>query len=446
MMITTGHSIHSTRWGLLRAGSLAWGGAALLALPLAVGCGSAAEDDDVGQLSVLLTTSAPESVPAIRYAVVAAGDSCDATPLAETTVAVRNPPAPDSVLLAGAGENHSFSDNLFVLEPGDYRVCATPLDAAGASSTVCAAAESNASVAATLTTRVVLVLPCDGAPTGGLDTVVVLNEPPRIERVITTPTPSASKCTSVELVAEASDVNEDALTYSWSLIEAPAGSTAFITPGAEGAATLQPDGSGNYEVRVEVSDVYDASTSLVFPVLVSAEQCTRTLSFGEVTQTEERGSTNVTPLIVDRCPAGQALVGMDGFADALVRGAQAVCGVVRIDEDDQVLVGPGTTLPFRGDGSGKAWERRCPPNQMVVGFTGRAVSAVDQLVLRCAGLSVVGGELVLGAASELEPVGDLGGVPFPAVDCTGGQVATATGMRQALQLDAFSLGCSTPSL
>jgi sugar lactone lactonase YvrE len=60
---------------------------------------------------------------------------------------------------------------------------------------------------------------------------------------------------SVQLDARAStDPDDDALAYSWSIVSAPAGSTAVPAPPQGASATFIADVAGTYQIRLEVDD------------------------------------------------------------------------------------------------------------------------------------------------------------------------------------------------
>src|SRR3970040_1104819 len=89
-----------------------------------------AGDGPVGSIRSALSAADLHDVAAVRYTVVGADQSCADAPVAGTTVGLEEEALTGSVQPAGAGSNHAFSDALFVLATGDYRVCAAPLTSA----------------------------------------------------------------------------------------------------------------------------------------------------------------------------------------------------------------------------------------------------------------------------------------------------------------------------
>ncbi|MEA2700338.1 MAG: hypothetical protein QOI66_4609, partial [Myxococcales bacterium] len=158
----------------------------------------------------------------------------------------------------------------------------------------------------------------------------------------------------------------------------------------------------------------------------------------------------------DDCPAGQALIGFSGNAlgpsttlDTVNRQIAARCGVVQI-VGTTVTIKPGATLPVRGMAGTMAWTRTCPADQVVVGFSGRSGSYVDQLVLICAPLtaasSAVGAALMPGGTTSLTAIGGNGGSAFAAIKCATGQVGAGSLVREGDFMDAFSIVCSKATI
>jgi hypothetical protein len=162
----------------------------------------------------------------------------------------------------------------------------------------------------------------------------------------------------------------------------------------------------------------------------------------------------------DQCPANEAVIGYQGDvtdADAglqtpVVSRIRTVCGTLSLDgtASNQVLVGPGATLPLRGLYSGPPWSQVCPANQVVVGFGGRSGDYLDQIGFECghwvASASGGGTSFTMDTNTTLMPAGGDGGSAFPAVACPPGQMAIGTELRSGLFVDAFSLVCGTPPL
>jgi hypothetical protein len=161
----------------------------------------------------------------------------------------------------------------------------------------------------------------------------------------------------------------------------------------------------------------------------------------------------------DTCPANQAVIGYQGeVTDAdgglvtpVVSRIETVCGVLTLDgtASNQVVVGPGSTLPERGLYSGSTWAQMCGPDQVITGFVGRSGAFIDQLSFECghfiASSSGAGPAFTMDTMTTTYPAaGGDGGSAFPAVPCPPGQMAIGTALRSGFFVDAFSLICGTP--
>src|SRR5690606_13118234 len=121
-----------------------------------------------GQLNAAMTVpTATSDVMGMSYTVIEAGESCGAEPVDEQIVELEEEALPDHLdAEGGAGDGHAFADAFFVLEPGDYRVCATPLQGDGSVSEECAPTSGDVTVMAESTTEIALISQCDGPANG----------------------------------------------------------------------------------------------------------------------------------------------------------------------------------------------------------------------------------------------------------------------------------------
>ncbi len=175
--------------------------------------------------------------------------------------------------------------------------------------------------------------------------------------------------------------------------------------------------------------------------------------------TAMRGNLTGGALYQDACPDEEVIIGFHGFTwtpDTEAMGQiQALCGepsVSCIGTNCTVTIVPGTTLPLRGlNNDTNEWTQNCPPNEVVIGFGGRADALVDQLSFRCTPLEITynapGYSVSRGAViTDLPPAGGDGGMAFPDTDCPAGEVATIAEIRAGDAIDALGLGCQLPAL
>lgn len=239
----------------------------------ASGCGSdrtGADDGPSGRLAAALSTgSQAHDVTAIHFKVVEGGEPCGSGAIVESIEALQTEGLSAALLAPGAGNAHPFADSLFVLEPGNYTVCATPLDSNGHPSRECEEAAEDAEVTEGATTEIVLVSQCDGDPMGGLDAVLALNDPPRIEALDIDESKFITACEQAGLSVTAHDDNGDELDYDWQIVSAPPGAPGSIR-GSGSSVTFIPGAPGDYTINLTVDDGLGATVSQSFPMHVGA--------------------------------------------------------------------------------------------------------------------------------------------------------------------------------
>ena len=288
---------------------------------------------DVGKLQVALGGDGPQhDVAQVEVTILDATDpnGCDGTPLASSTVALEEEALPANLDPDGAdGDGHPFADALFVLPPGDYLACATPLDAAGVRSSHCARAQGPTAVMAEMTTEITLVSMCQGAPNGGLDVIAALNDPPIIEDLTIEPSKFITVCQTATITLSTTDLDGDETSIEWGPAEGPA--EAEITVPYPNVAVFHPPDPGDYAIPVTVTDSHGATASLSFPIHVTdVEICPGTVlwtsRFGDSSTVEEGNG-----------------VATDAAGNIFVTGATAPMGglpdllLVKFDPDGAVL-------------------------------------------------------------------------------------------------------------
>jgi hypothetical protein len=159
------------------------------------------------------------------------------------------------------------------------------------------------------------------------------------------------------------------------------------------------------------------------------------------------------------CAANEVIIGYTGTIDApdaamnQLRSFQAVCASLSVSGTTSFAVHTTTKeiLPVVGTMPGASQQTEmCPTDQIVVGFSGRSGSDIDQIVALCAPFKITGSSpsytLSLGTETANLPVGGPGGNPFAAIHCPSGQVAMGDEGRAAFTINAFGLLCATPTL
>lgn len=225
-------------------------------------------EDRAGSLRAAIEIGpSTHDVTAVRFDLVAPESGCDAPALATITVPLEEELAPGSV--SGEEAAHHFASGLFTVAPADYRVCATPLRADSSPSAECAQASDVATVVAEQAAQATLISQCQGTPAGGLDVAVALNDPPQITAVVATPSAFITVCESASIAVTAEDPNGDALTFAWSVVSGPEGSS--LRP-ADAVATFS-GAPGDYVLRVVATDAHAAETSFLVSIHVTNATC-----------------------------------------------------------------------------------------------------------------------------------------------------------------------------
>lgn len=163
----------------------------------------------------------------------------------------------------------------------------------------------------------------------------------------------------------------------------------------------------------------------------------------------------------DMCPSGQALIGYSGATGMFTASISVVgqlvghCGSVHVASVSSaryaVAATTGALLTARGMNTIARWDLSCPADQFIVGLAVHAGSALDQLTIRCAPVSLVAssgtwvGEV--GATTPVGPVGGDGGGALGGA-CPTGQIATISNTRvltSPVVMGGIGLGCSVVS-
>lgn len=335
----------------MRATCLRMMAGAALAWP-ALACGAQDTDELSSTVGVLHTAfqfdQLVHDVTAMEVAVVLPDKGCDATPVASQYVDLLGLYLPE--WLGADGDGHPFSDALFVMAPGDYKVCITPM-AGQQPSAYCGTAEGLATVVASMTVEVVLISQCVGDPSGALDVVVGLNDPPRIDQVVITPNKFVGNCQAAVITVMASDPNGDSLVYALEATEWPLDATWSIT-GDGPMFDAQLCGVGPWLLRLTAADDHGGSVALTFPMHVADAGWVCDPPCGEDEECVE-GTCVPIPVCDPPCEPGYAcenLVCVEKFCDLpCPDGQQCVLGECTTPDGDHTtypeLAGPFASGP-----------------------------------------------------------------------------------------------------
>lgn len=218
--------------------------------------------------SALVFMGTTHDVDAMAYKVVAADADCADGEVIDEAVSVIEEEALPGFVAGDAGQNHAFADALFVLQPGDYKVCVTPIQEDGTPSAICAPTEGVFTVVAEQTTEGILYSQCLGDPSGGLDVITALNDPPHIDDLDIAASKFITTCESATIAVSASDPDGDTLSYVFEVLAGPPGAQTSLA-WQDNVAVFSADIEGTYTLQVTVSDGLGGEAHLSFPIHVS---------------------------------------------------------------------------------------------------------------------------------------------------------------------------------
>jgi hypothetical protein len=139
-----------------------------------------------------------------------------------------------------------------------------------------------------------------------------------------------------------SDEDHDTLTYTWVFVTKPSGSTAVILNATSAAASFTPDKSGQYTIRLTVSDGTDTDTD---DIVITAEGVAAPINItGEITTPMHLVNRFTDPLAVDYTLTGTVYVNAQLTIDPGVRIQAASGSFLNVDEGSIVAVGKADSM------------------------------------------------------------------------------------------------------
>lgn len=135
-----------------------------------------------------------------------------------------------------------------------------------------------------------------------------------------------------------------------------------------------------------------------------------------------------------------------------LQSLQGHCARLAVDWGSTLRVTTAASAPTAAAGmtGGVEQSQACPEGEMVVAFSGRSGSDIDQIAIVCAPLIIDGAyphyRLSLGAAEPQPGIGNLGGAPFSEISCPLGQVAVGDEGRAGTIVNTVGLLCGETQL
>jgi len=210
----------------------------------------------------------------------------------------------------------------------------------------------------------------------------------------------------------------------------------------------------NTDTEIHSDSELDSETGTAPRTCPSGVEFSLSVEYTEIAVGHKTG-----PEYVDACPAGQVLIGFDGFlrpegkddeAHARIRGICGTPNIHLVGDACEIQIAADTHLPYRGTEGEIEWSQICPENKMIIGYKAWTGYNIYNFVFRCAPLVISGDadghSITRGPYSDLPDIGTIDG-PFEyETDCPEGQVATTTKINADIYPRSFGLGCQTPSL
>jgi cysteine-rich repeat protein len=146
------------------------------------------------------------------------------------------------------------------------------------------------------------------------------------------------------------------------------------------------------------------------------------------------------------CPAGEVLIGFQGYADSVggnLGRINALCGSMALEPDGDITVTSSSESGFLGttQNSGGLLAASCDAGEIAVGFVPETDTYVSGFDWTCQAVSHIGGELRFGATRAVW-FGVAGDVEEPARKCPPNAIVTEVSASLGSSVDLMGLGCS----
>ncbi len=232
-----------------------------------------------------------------------------------------------------------------------------------------------------------------------------------------------------------SDADGDALTYLWSVVNSPTGSSAFIGETSLGTAFFSADIEGDYSIQLAVSDQYSTDTTIQIVSVGSGTEVENEPPVAVIT-----GPTTVQPGVEVQL---DGLLSSDADGDPLAY-EWSVASSPANSSSEIVASGPGVVF-FKGDAAGQYDIQLVVSDQYSSDTTSISVTVLGDesppptAVISDTAPAITGNQIILSGANSTDDDGEpltyqwsLIGQPVG-----GGAVITPAGDEATIVVDTF---------
>lgn len=288
------------------------------------------------------------------------------------------------------------------------------------------------------------------------DTLTVLNTAPGAPEVaFDVAEPTIDDDLVCEVVTDAEDADDDALTYSVDWWVDGVAYTGASTTALTGDTVASEDRADDEVWVCEITADDGEDTGPPAGVVWNLPDPTILAPGGSVSDTTSRGRGSGTKAAAS-CDTDEVLVGVradTNTGNGYWRAVGARCAELEMScagGTCSATTGTVRTTSMVGRGGGGTLTNLdCPSGMAVTAFEGRNGWYIDQIQLTCttmgAELDVDEWETTFGTTSKTAAAGGTGGGAFTAIACPTGEVATRVNLIHANEIEGFGLGCQEPT-